>query len=242
MVSIWATGGHLWPLFAHGSWAKIRAMFDPTFSHPETLRNEPVRRWGALATSRILLVHALTTLLWAILSLPFWPAYLLLRIFFPRPPTVPSVSRQWHCAVAIWTDWSPDGPTLAMRISLFLVFLRHAMTDGFAGFAWLLDELLWGRELANQPIIEPVFEISAARSGSTQLARYIEDDPQICAPNGIEIAAPFLWFWRLLPSLERIFPKDWRDRLANEKLPPELHERHEPRRPPRRPCARGRSR
>jgi hypothetical protein len=109
-----------------------------------------------------------------------------------------------------------------MRLSLFLVLMRHAMANGPAGFAWLLDEVLWGRDLARVQIVEPLLEISAARSGSTQLARYIEDDPHVCAPSALQIAVPFLWAWRVLPRFERIL-----DRLAKESWPHEHHERHE---------------
>jgi len=201
-------------------------MFDPAFPHPEFIDREPVRSWSALSTLGILLKRVLTLVLVTALSLPFWVLYLFLRIFMSRPPVVVSNARTLHCIRMILTEYPPHGPTFAMRLSMLLELARRIAADGFWGFAWFLDELIWGRELKQVKIVEPLFEISAARSGSTQLARYLEDDPHLCAPSAAQEAFPFMWLWRIAPHLERFMP-DWQSRLSRAFLPPEQEERHE---------------
>lgn len=202
-------------------------LFDPSFPHPETCPGEPVRAWGGLATLRILLVRLLAVLLASAVSLPLWPCYLLLRIFVPRPPIVPSLWRLLRCARMILCEHPPHGPSIAMRLSLGLALLQTAMQCAIFGMAWLLDELLYGRALQSVRIVEPLFEISAARSGSTQLARYLEDDPHIAAPSVLMEAFPFIWLWRLAKRLERFAPTGWSQKLSHAMMPLEHHERHE---------------
>ena len=202
-------------------------MFDASFNHPETFPGEPVRAWGRLATFGLLAHKALTLLLAAALCLPFWPLYLLLRLFWPRPPIVCSLARSLRCARMILTERPAQGPTVAMRIGLLLELARRVALHGFMGFAWLLDELLWGRELQRVRVVEPLFEISAARSGSTQLSRYLEDDPHLCAPSALQEMFPLVWLWRLAPRFERFMPAGWLDKMSHAFLPQEHHERHE---------------
>lgn len=202
-------------------------MFDPSFAHPEFVGREPIRTFRVFGKLGALARQCFALLVISILSLPFWPLYLVLRLFWPRPPIVPSWSRFFRCFRVILTERPAHGPGPIMRLSLLLELARHTISDGFFGFAWLLDEVIWGRQLRRIEIVEPLFEISAARSGSTQLARYIEDDPHLVAPSVLQITFPFLWLWRIGPHLEFMLPKDWRDKLAHAFLPPEHHERHE---------------
>ncbi len=202
-------------------------MFDSSFPHPTYLPREPVRAWGVLGTLGVLLKKTLGLVLVTALALPFWPLYLLLRIFWPRPPIVPSTSRLIRCIRMILTERSEHSPNLIMRLSLLLELARYTVGDGFMGFAWLLDELIWGRDLQRVRVIEPIYEISAARSGSTQLARYLEDDPHLCAPNVLQETFPFIWLWRIAPFFERFLPHGWLEKMGHKMLPAEHHERHE---------------
>jgi Sulfotransferase family len=202
-------------------------MFDASFAHPEFIRREPLRTWSAFATVGVLLKKCIGLALVSVLSLPFWPLYLLLRIFWPRPPILPAPSRTLRCLRLILTERAPEGPNAVMRLALLMEVVRRTMADGFFGFAWLLDEVIWGRRLQRIEIVEPLFEISAARSGSTQLARYLEDDPHLVAPKALQITFPFYWLWRIGPSLEIFLPKDWREKFSQSVLLPEHQERHE---------------
>lgn len=202
-------------------------MFDPAFSHPAFIRNEPVRAWSFPHQVAILLRRCLQLVVTFVLSLPFWPMYLVLRLFWRRPPIVPSNARYARGLRMVLFDRDPHGPTFLMRISLFLELIRRACSDGVWGLAWLWDEVVWGRKLRQVQIVEPIFEISAARSGSTQLARYLEDDPRISSPNTLQVTIPYLWSWRFGPWLERLLPKDFLEKLSHDVLPPEHHERHE---------------
>jgi hypothetical protein len=202
-------------------------LFDPSFPHPETLPGEPVRRFGAAATVGVLLKKALALALAAALCLPLWLIYLALRLRFPRPPIVFSPARALRCARMILGERPAHGPSPAMRAALLLELARRAVQGGALGAAWLLDELLFGRALSQVRIDEPVFEISAARSGSTQLSRYLEDDPHLCAPSVLQECLPFLWLWRLARPLAPFAPDGWTDTLSHRMMPKEHHERHE---------------
>ncbi len=202
-------------------------MFNPTFAHPTYLPREPVRAWSTRGTIVVLLKQTLALVLVAALSLPFWPLYLFLRIFWPKPPIVPSNARLLRCIHKILTERSEQSPSVVVRVSFLLDLARVTVADGFMGFAWLLDELFWGIDLQRVKIIEPLYEISAARSGSTQLARYLEDDPHLCAPNILQETFPFIWLWRIARFIERFLPHGWQDKLGHGMLPPEHLERHE---------------
>lgn len=96
-----------------------------------------MRAWDSLGTLHILLVKLLVVLMVSAVALPLWPCYLVLRIFAPRPPIVPSLRRVLRCARMIVCEHPPHGPSLAMRISLFLDLAQreaqsaeHAVWDG----------------------------------------------------------------------------------------------------------------
>ena len=42
------------------------------------------------------------------------------------------------------------------------------------------------------PVIEPRFVISAGRGGSTQITRYLEEDPKLVASNILQCMFPYL--------------------------------------------------
>lgn len=195
---------------------------------PDHLPGEPPPRvWTTWGTAGVLLRKVVGFLVVATLSLPFWPIYLLLRLAQPRPPIFPSTARTRRCLRLVLTE-RPEPPlTAAMRLGLTLEVLRRTAANGPLGCAWFLDELLYGRVLERVRIVAPVFEISASRSGSTQLARYLEDDPEICAPSLAQIAFPFLWLWKLSPALSRLVSAARFERFVLDAQPPEFLERHE---------------
>lgn len=148
--------------------------------------------WFVQQTLALLVALALAPLL--------WPLYLPPRLLYGRPPVTPPRAHLWRYLVAAFTEKPPPpGIALSTRLRLALELARVAIMAPVWGLAWYLDELLYGRQLRQVQLNEPLFEISAARSGSTQLAHYLEDDPHIAAPGALMGMAPFLWLWRIAP-------------------------------------------
>jgi hypothetical protein len=114
------------------------------------------------------------------------------------------------------------------RVWLSASILRLAATIPLFGVAWLLDDLLYGRRLREVAVTAPLIEISAGRSGSTQLARYLEEDPRLVAPAMLQCFFPYLWAWRLAQrTLGRLVtPEQVRERVLGS-MPAPMRERHE---------------
>lgn len=203
-------------------------MYVPQTTLPDHLPGEPPTRGrSGAAMALILLEQALALALVAALSLPFWPFYLMLRLFYRRPPIFPSPARTLRTLRLILTERPDPAPSAGLRAVLTLVLLTRTLATGPLGLAWFLDELLYGRALREVQIIAPLFEISASRSGSTQLARYLEDDPHICAPSVGQELFPYLWLWKLSPLLSRVVSPKRLEERALASLPKEFLERHE---------------
>ena len=79
------------------------------------------------------------------------------------------------------------------------------MKSPITGVAWFLDEVFYS-SYHKCEIKDPLFFISAPRSGSTQLADYLEDDnDNFLAPMVIEALFPYIWAWRMIaPILKMI--------------------------------------
>ena len=128
-----------------------------------------------------------------------------------------------------WTARPPKPGLSALdRASIAVSVLSAVATVPVWGLAWQLDEMLYGRALRDTPVVAPLFEISAGRSGSTQLARYLEEDPHLVAPTLLQSMFPFLWLWRLAPvTVGRLFTREQVRERIGKLLPPEMIERHE---------------
>lgn len=165
----------------------------------------------------------------AVLFLPLWPVYLALRCVLPRPPHITPLTRRLRCLARIVAErMPPPGLMGAGRIALALSVLQDLAATPVLGLAWYLDDLLYGRALSQVDVTAPLFELSAARSGSTQLAHYLEDDPRICAPSMLQCFFPYVWLWRLLAALPaRLFPREHVRRSVLDLFPPAYLERHE---------------
>lgn len=165
----------------------------------------------------------------AVLLSPAWLVYGLLAVVFGRPPNVPTVAEVALYLRAAWTERPPPpGLPFAHRLRLTQLVLRTVVLAPVVGSAWLLDELFEGRALRRFALRAPLFEVSAGRSGSTQLARYLEDDAAFSAPSILQAMFPYLWLWRLLRGLGA--GRLDRARVAAKvegALPPEFVERHE---------------
>jgi hypothetical protein len=201
-----------------------------TSTVPEQLPGEPHHpRLSALPFTARLVSRGLGVGLLLGLTLGLWPLYGLGVLVWGRPPNVPrlpQVARYLRLIVTVRPP--PPGLSVLVRSRLVLAVLRKVAVTPVWGLAWLLDELLYGRALDRTPIVAPLIEISAARSGSTQLARYLEQDPRLAAPSFLQSVFPYLWLWRIAPrTLGRFIDREAVRRKLESSVPPEFLERHE---------------
>lgn len=164
-----------------------------------------------------------------VLSLLLWPLYWFGKKVWGHPPNVPYSTQVKRYLKHTWTV-SPENPALPgfARLWITLSILQKIILIPVPGLAWFLDELLYGSVLNSVTVTEPLFVISAARSGSTQITRYLEDDPRLAAPNILQTMFPYLWLWKLVPkTLGRVLSKDRVRVLFQKVMPAELWERHE---------------
>jgi hypothetical protein len=198
---------------------------------PNLLPGEPDRQLRGARLLFHLLLRGVGLGLALLLLGPLWPLYGLLRLGLERPPNVPHGPDMARCLRAILLEPLPGlGPL--QRLSLLQAALLRLCVVPVEALAWWLDELLEGGELDAVELREPIFELSAARSGSTQLARYLEDDPSIASPTVAQTFLPYRWAWRLADWLLPPGPRRQRwaarmERWATASLPPEHHQRHE---------------
>jgi len=89
-----------------------------------------------------------------------------------------------------------DNIPLVNRVMVFLTVLYTLVNAPLVGVCWFIDELLF-HSYHKVDIKEPIFFISAGRSGSTQLAQYIEEDEgNFVVPKVQEVICPFIWMWK----------------------------------------------
>ena len=181
-------------------------------------------RFIILILPKLILVAAL-----GLLTLLLWPLYWIGKMIWGHPPNVPYSTQVGRYLKQTWTV-SPENPALPKfaRLWITLSILQKVILIPVPGLAWFLDELLYGSALNRINITEPLFVISAARSGSTQITRYLEDDLRLTAPNILKTMFPYLWLWKLVPkTIGRFLSKDRVRELFQQVMPPELWERHE---------------
>lgn len=165
----------------------------------------------------------------AVISLPLIPVVWVGSKLYYRPPTMLHLSQVLRYLRYAWTA-SPSSPGLSFwnRIYATLSIFQHALLAPIIGTAWLLDEVLYGKILANIQIIRPFFVVSGGRSGSTQITRYLEDDPELVAPSILMCLFPYVWLWKLVPlTIGRFVTPDRIRKVIADNFPPETLERHE---------------
>jgi hypothetical protein len=199
---------------------------------PQTdrLPHEPRRvRWSTVPFLGRLLAKVLVLALLALLTAGLWPPFLLGVMRWGWPPHQP---RLWQFRRYLRLTWtvSPPEPGIAplSRVYLILTLVQRFLLLPASGVAWYLDEVLYGRRLADTSVRKPLFLLSAARSGSTQISRYLESDPRLVAPTVLQTLLPYLWVWRLAaPTLGRVVPRRWGESLAEAIATEEFFQRHE---------------
>ena len=157
---------------------------------------------SVFCASKSILLQCVSTLLFLPLSLACLPLYIIGLFIWGRPPTISPWSRFYTYFIAILTEGKPEeGIPFTNRILLFLIVFDYLIKSPIRGVAWFLDEVFYSAYHKCE-IKDPLFFISAARSGSTQLAGYLEDDKQnFIAPMIIEAMFPYIWAWRTIAPI-----------------------------------------
>ena len=167
-------------------------------------------------------------LLFLPLSLACLPLFIIGLMIWGRPPIISPLSRFYRYFTATWTEGKPEeGIPLTNRILIFLCILDFVVKSPIKGVAWFLDEVFYS-SYRKCEIKNPLFFISARRSGSTQLADYLEDDNEnFLAPMVIEALFPYIWAWRMIaPILKIIGLKFFKDASSNFYGGEEMKKRH----------------
>lgn len=197
---------------------------------PERLEGEPARAQPSASKTAAVLVRQLLTLCIALILAPvLWLLYPIPRLIYGKAPIVPSTRQLWRFLRRSWTEAAPPpGIPLSLRVRMTLEVLRIALMGPLVGLAWYLDELLYGKQLDAVQVVEPIIELSAARSGSTQMARYLEEDPRIVTSSLVESLFPFLWLWKIAPgTLGRVMTRERIEKANADFVGPLFLERHE---------------
>ncbi len=202
----------------------------PDFALPEHRAGEP-RPWGVRGPALWgpVLANGFALLVALVATATLWPLYGLFRLRYARPPVLARWSQVRRYLVQTWTVRpGPPGLSVAQRVWLSEQIVWKVALFPVGGLAWLVDEMLDGRALDAVHIERPIFEISAGRSGSTQLARYLEADPALVAPSLLQFSFPYRWLWRLVgATLGRVLSRERVTALFERALPAEFRERHE---------------
>ena len=180
---------------------------DDLIKHNNILNDD--QRPKLLPALRNILLWFVKTLLFLPVSVIFLPFYLLGLMFWGHPPTVPLWSRFGTYMIAAFTEGkSKDNIPFTNRITLFTILLNIIVKVPINGVCWYLDELLYS-SYRKVEIQEPIFFITAPRSGSTQLTHYLEDDKEnFITPTITEALLPYVWYWKLVnPIVTKLIGK-----------------------------------
>lgn len=170
--------------------------------------------------------HALRLAL-ALLATPAWLPYLALRPLLGRPPHLPPPGTFAACLRLALGPLPAPGLPLSARLVVVAACLERWLLAPLPGLAWHLDTLLFGRALSAVRVDAPLFELSAARSGSTQLGRYLEEEPDLVAPSLLQVLFPYRWLWLLVRPLAARVPEERVRAWFAARVPADYLARHE---------------
>ena len=175
-----------------------------------------------------ILLQCIGTLLFLPLSLACLPPYIIGLFIWGRPPIISSWSRFYKYFIATLTEGKPEeGIPFTNRILVFLIVFDNLMKSPIRGVGWFLDEIFYP-SYHKCEVKDPLFLISAARSGSTQLADYLEDDKEnFIAPVVVEAMFPYIWAWKTIaPILKMLGLKKYFDSPSSFFYGEEMKKRH----------------
>ena len=156
-------------------------------------------------------------LLWLPLSISCLPFFLVGLCVWGLPPTIPFWSRIFRYFTAVFTEGKPeDNIPLTNRAIIFVSVLNVVAKIPVNGVCWFLDELLYP-DYQKMDIKEPVFFLTAPRSGSIQLCQYLEEDKEnFIIPKAAEAVMPYIWYWKLfVPALAKFRIKKQRSEVLS---------------------------
>jgi len=167
----------------------------------DIVEDTPLRP-SILSASKNILLQCISTILFLPLSLACLPLYITGLIIWGRPPTVSPWSRFCSYFTAAWTEGKPEeGIPFTNRILISIIVFDILVKSPIKGIGWFLDEILYP-SYHECEIKQPLFLISAPRSGSTQMAKYLEDDEEnFIAPMIIEAMFPYIWAWKMIAPI-----------------------------------------
>jgi len=174
-------------------------------------KNAPIKedlplRPSISSAGKAILLQLITTILWIPFSLACVPLYIPGLVVWGKPPTIPSCSTICRNLLAAWLEGKPEeNIPFTNRIIIFLIFLDVIVKMPVNGVCWYLDEVLYP-SYSKSEIKDPLFIITATRSASTQITKYLEEDKEnFVAPTTIEAGFPYIWAWRLvIPSIKKL--------------------------------------
>ena len=167
---------------------------------------EDISNPSILSTSKSIFLQCIITLLFLPLSLACLPLYIIGLFIWGRPPTISPWGRFYKYFIAALTEGKREEEiTFMSRILIFTVILGNLVKSPINGVGWYLDEIFYP-SYHKCEIKDPLFFVSGPRSGSTQMAHYLEDDNEnFLAPTMIEAVFPYIWAWRTIaPILKMI--------------------------------------
>ena len=171
----------------------------------DLVEDTPVKP-SILSASKNILLQGASTLLFLPPSLACLPLYIIGLFVWGRPPTISPWSRFYRYFVAALTEGKPEeGIPFTNRLLILMIIFDFMVKAPIIGVGWFLDEIFYP-SYHRCEIKDPLFFISAGRSGSTQLANYLEDDTEnFLAPMMIEAMFPYIWAWRTIAPILRTF-------------------------------------
>ena len=196
-------------------------------SKTDLIEDTPLKP-SILCASMQIVLKCVSILLFLPLSLACLPLFIIGLMIWGRPPITSPLSRFYKYFTATWTEGKPEeGIPPTNRILIFLCILDFVVKSPITGVAWFLDEVFYS-SYHKCEIKDPLFFISAPRSGSTQLADYLEDDNEnFIAPMVIEAMFPYIWTWRIIaPILKMIGLKQFFEDFSSNFYGEEMKKRH----------------
>jgi len=158
------------------------------------------------AALRSILVWCFTISLWLPVSLCCLPLFILGLAVWGLPPVVPAWPAFRKYFVAVFMEGkSNENIPFTNRVLLFLITFDTMIKAPIQGVCWYIDELLYS-SYHKVYIKDPVFMMTAFRSGSTQLCDFLQDDIEnFISPTVAEASFPYIWVWKLfVPILVKL--------------------------------------
>lgn len=170
------------------------------------------------------MVCALKCTVWFLIAFPFFVATQILSIVFGRPPNMVYFRQTLRYLKFVWKPIATSEHeqhlkpfSVTEKIRFTTTILVHTIYSPLSAFAWILDEIFYGRRLkrldprGKAAVENPIFVVSAFRSASTQMARGLiadtqytsngNNEPCFVAPNAMMCAYPYLWLWNIVYAI-----------------------------------------